>query len=168
VPDRELYLNGERICRVSAPDYEWAARFVWTATSNGHGNFYVARWEFVAGRRRKVYLHRLIVQPPPRLLVDHRNGDTLDNRRGNLRVATRAQNGANWCPASGYRGVTRRGARWRARVKAGNRVESLGTFDTPEEAARAYDARAVELFGEFAWTNLGREVNFEEEHPVPF
>jgi hypothetical protein len=92
-------------------------------------------------------------------LVDHINGNGLDNRRANLRPATQQQNQAN-ChtikSSSGYKGVTfhRATGRWQAAVGYNNRKVYLGLFDTPEQAAHTYDAAARRLFGEFARPNF--------------
>lgn len=105
-----------------------------------------------------MYLHRLIMGEPEGLEVDHRNGDGLDNRRQNLRVATHAQNLANQrlsaANTSGFKGVsfdrTRPNKPWAAYIKHGGRKLFLGRHETREAAAAAYDAKARELFGEFA------------------
>jgi hypothetical protein len=98
-------------------------------------------------------------------LVDHINRNGLDNRRSNLRPATHSQNSANagrqTRSTSGFKGVHRgpvRGKAWRAQIHTAGKKRHLGTFDDPEEAARAYDAAAVELFGEFARTNFPQEI----------
>ena len=111
-------------------------------------------------RKANVYVHRLILNPPPDLLVDHVNGDGLDNRRTNIRVATRSQNNANsniFNPL-GYRGVCLvPSGRFKATISDRERAQKsryIGTFDTPSEAARAYDAAALERFGEFARLNF--------------
>lgn len=98
--------------------------------------------------------------------VDHRNGDGLDNRRANLRIATHGQNMANKRiyrnNTSGFKGVTRNtgsGRPWRAQLKADKKHYHLGYYDTPEAAARAYDAAARELFGEFARPNFPQETS---------
>jgi hypothetical protein len=104
-------------------------------------------------------MHRLIARPPSHLEVDHRNGDSLDNRRKNLRICTRSENQWNRLPSSrnrtGYKGVKRqtKSPRWMARITVRWREIYLGTFDTPEEAARAYDASARHFFGPFARLN---------------
>lgn len=92
--------------------------------------------------------------------VDHVNGNGLDNRRGNLRLATASTNGANRGPqrnnTSGFKGVhqNRSTGRWIAQLGVGGRRLRLGTFDTAIEAALIYDAAAREHFGEFARLNF--------------
>jgi len=94
--------------------------------------------------------------------VDHRNGNGLDNRRQNLRQATHAQNLANQKLSSrnvsGYKGVSRNRNldRWTATISPAGRSVYLGSFDTPQDAARAYDAAAVEHYAEFARLNFPR------------
>ena len=107
---------------------------------------------------RTVFMHRLILRPPPGREVDHRNGDPLDNRRANLRLATRSQNNANArkqdnCKSI-YKGVHPQGAGWYAYIYQDLRKVHLGVYRTEEDAAHAYDAAAKELFGEFARPNF--------------
>jgi hypothetical protein len=109
-------------------------------------------WYAVSGR---TLLHREIMRPGPLLEVDHRNGDGLDNRRSNLRLATRSQNAMNRRlqanNTSGVAGVTwmpKRG-KWRATVKVqGHRIE-LGFFSTFERAVEAREAAVIKHYGEF-------------------
>lgn len=90
--------------------------------------------------------------------TDHRNRNGLDNRRANLREATRSENRHNQGPprnnTSGYKGVSRSGGRWRAQIMVDGKRRSLGRFARAEEAARVYDAAAIELHGTFAWVNF--------------
>lgn len=108
---------------------------------------------------RTIYLHRQLMDAPPDKLVDHINGDPLDNRRENLRLTDDVGNGRNArrysrC-ASGLKGVHQdTPGRWRARITFSGKTWTLGTFDSAESAARAYDAAARERFGEFACVNF--------------
>jgi len=107
------------------------------------------------------FLHRFIWErmgvSEPGADVDHVNGDGLDNRRSNLRVASRSMNNANMrlrCDSqSGFKGVSRRRYAWVAQIKAQGSVKYIGSFRTARDAARAYDAAALKFFGPFAKTN---------------
>lgn len=115
--------------------------------------------------RRVIYMHRLLLAPSPGMLVDHVDGDKLNNRRDNLRLATPRQNMQNQVrPARKrlFKGVYKpsTGRGWAAQIslpKSGpgpGRAVSLGRYETAEMAARAYDAAALQLYGEFAALNF--------------
>ena len=120
---------------------------------------YVTAHAIDGGRNVKVYLHRLVLNAPVGLTVDHINGDVLDNRRQNLRLGTQQQNTFNQRGSrnnkSGAKGVSRRtdNGKWRARIMVNGKEIGLGCFDTQDDAARAYNEAAAEYFGEFAWLN---------------
>jgi hypothetical protein len=107
------------------------------------------------GKSRKlVIMSRLILGlTDPTIEADHINGDTLDNRRKNLRPATRLQSAKNHRiqknNTSGCKGVNKHGNRWRARIGFNGKKLHIGVFDTKAAAEAAYEAKAVELFGEF-------------------
>ncbi len=98
-------------------------------------------------------MHRLIMDCPDGMDVDHINGDGLDNRRENLRIVTRSQNLRNRKTfknsKSGFKGVIFNpvNGKWKA-------IINLGTFDTSEEAAKAYDEAIKKLFGPLAKPNF--------------
>lgn len=104
-------------------------------------------------------MHRVVALPDPEHLVDHRNGNGLDNRRCNLRTASNSQNQRNKRGGSGgssrFKGVTwrERGQKWEAQIHTGGRWLYLGQFQDERDAALAYNAAALAEFGEFARMN---------------
>lgn len=138
--------NGRQV-KVDDQDYEELKKFNWHL-SNGYACRHTG-----GDTDKRVYMHREILETPAGLVTDHINGDKLDNRRANLRVATIAQNAMNYARKSGsmnpYKGVTirPRSGLWRARL----RQTTIGYFKTPEDAKRAYDEMAREQYGDFAY-----------------
>ena len=108
--------------------------------------------------KKSVYLHRWLMGAGQGQKVDHRSGDTLDCRRENMRLCTQAENNRNRrpCGIRTLKGIRARpNGRWIAVIGANGGTIHLGTFDTPEAAARAYDAAALKFHGEFARLNFG-------------
>lgn len=124
----------------------------------------MGRWHYSSGyavRAPGVRMHRVIMNAAKGAQIDHINGDPLDNRRGNLRVCTNSQNQMNRKVSRGeskFKGVVWqarkycRGA-WRAVIIKDGVVKYLGSFKTDREAAAAYNAAAIELYGAFATLN---------------
>jgi hypothetical protein len=117
-----------------------------------------------AGGQRKIYMHRAIMSEPDGLDVDHKKHRpmavrVIDNRRKNLRACTNQQNARNARPrpdgTSAYKGVNwhKGGGKWQARIHLGGTRKFLGLFIDEMDAARAYDAAALEHFGDFALVN---------------
>jgi hypothetical protein len=145
---------------VDDEDFEALSQVKWNVSIRRTSRtFYAARGNRLGHRPANLLMHRVIMAATlsPGAEVDHINGNGLDNRRENLRVATRQQNAANIRRVkgrSGFKGVElREHARWRASICGPNGTTHIGYFSTPQEAAHAYDAEAVRLFGEFASTN---------------
>jgi hypothetical protein len=110
------------------------------------------------GRWRKIQMHRVLLNDPDGLVVDHIDGDGLNNRRANLRAVTTQQNAFNQRAAkgntSGFKGVTwiKQGKKWQASIKLNGKSRHLGRFATAEEAHDAYVKASAELHGEFGRT----------------
>ena len=146
---------------VDAADFEWASRFNWCALwSPRTKSFYAVRGAWINGRTHMRQMHRELLRCKAREKGDHRNHDTLDNRRSNLRVCTSLSNAWNQkkrsTNTSGYKGVTwiedRR--KWRAQICVKGKHRFLGEFDLIQDAVEAYDEGAREHFGEFAHCNV--------------
>jgi hypothetical protein len=152
----EIPLTQGRVAIVDDEDAH-LAEFKW-CVYNYRRNWYAVRRR--PGGGALIRMHREIVGAPDGLQVDHVSGDSLDNRRANLRLATQAGNTQNMrmrCDnTSGYRGVCwfARDARWKAEISAFGVRRHLGYFYGVLDAARAYDAAAKELHGEFARLNF--------------
>lgn len=103
-------------------------------------------------------LHRAILSPSRGEMVDHKDGNGVDNRRGNIRPASTAQNSINRKVTkrsrSGYIGVFETPSSWAAQINKESGCWHLGNFDTPEEAAIARDIGAIQAYGDFATLNF--------------
>lgn len=152
---------------VDTEDYDLVSQYKWHST-NTHVRYAQTRTSARGGaKRRMLTMHRLILDAPPHMDVDHINHDGLDNRKANLRLCTSSQNSANQRPRKGgtsqYKGVSiaradmARSRPWRATLGFQGKRIIIGQFATEHEAALAYDAKAREVFGEFARLNLGEQ-----------
>jgi len=141
-------------------DYRRISAYKWYIGSDG----YARRTSYAKGKSKNIFMHRQILFPHKRefdgIETDHINGNRLDNRRSNLRAATREQNQWNRKkPETGgsskYKGVSlhSRDNSWYAYITTNGKHKHLGSFDNEEQAARAYNIAAEELHGEFARLN---------------
>ena len=154
---RRIPLTRGQYAIVDVEDFAELNKYKWFASK--YSNSFYARRVIYGGR--VIQMHRQVMKYSGELVVDHRNGNGLDNRKANLRLATRRQNQFNRkqrCDAvlSKYKGVTfrKKTNKWLVRIGYNGERINLGVFDNEADAAKAYDEAAKELFGEFAALNF--------------
>jgi hypothetical protein len=160
---RRIPLTQGKFAIVDPDDYYWLSEYKWSA-SRLYNKFYAVRTapaEKGKKRGKTIRMHREIANIPDGLECDHINGSSLDNRKANLRPATRQQNCWNNRKRrpgslSRYKGVSysRRGRPWKAMLMIGGKRIYLGSFDTQIQAAKAYDKAAKIHFGQYAKLNF--------------
>lgn len=159
---KTIPLTRGKFAIVDDADYEYLSQFKWYVREQKHvhgpSTFYARR----KSGGKTIQMHRVILglKPGDKLVVDHINHDGLDNRRENLRVGTHAQNVANMKSNHGssrFKGVVwdKSASNWKAHIKKDQKVTHIGYYPTEEMAARSYDEKALELFGEYALLNFG-------------
>lgn len=153
-------LNHGHYALIDAEDLGTITAHRWSARRSKGGKLYATRGDWDGSKNKTEAMHRVILEADSSELVDHKNGDTLDNRRSNLRKCDSARNAHNAVKrsdnTSNFKGVRRhwRTKRWDARIQCRGVRLFLGEFDTPAEAARAYDVAARNLHGSFARLNF--------------
>jgi hypothetical protein len=163
-PVMSICTPADHLFRIDAEDWPRISGFKWYVSSDGGGRMYV----YTYVDKKKIYLHRFLLKAPNSQRVDHRNGDPLDNRKANLRLASPQQNMFNRRKShtfkgkpttSPFKGVTwdRSRGRHKAQIMKNGINHYLGRFMDKRSAAIAYDHAALEMFGEFAQTNFTYE-----------
>ena len=157
---KEIKLNKGKYALVDGDDFGKVNQYEWKALKRSHGNnkFDVIRNETIDGKKKIIYMHRFIMNPEnSKIQVDHINGNGFDNRKCNLRLCSNSQNNMNKQKrsdnTSGYKGVSFYKGKFYAEIMKEQTPYKLGTFKTALEAAKAYNAKALELHGEFARLN---------------
>jgi len=152
---KTIKLTQNQVALVSDEDYEHLNQWRWYAMKVGDV-FYAVRSKRESGKRKTIYMHKIIC---PGKEIDHKNGDTLNNTRENLRSCTHSQNLQNrrkYGSSSQYKGVSwdKKAKKWAARIMINQKYIHLGYFTNEEKAAKAYDTAAREIFGDFARLNF--------------
>lgn len=157
--------GGGRVGIIEAVDYDSIKGLTWYCMKNAsNGTYVVANTgeKTARGTFKRVLMHRILLGVNENQIVDHKNGNGLDNRRCNIRIATRSQNMWNkrttrrGKTSSKYKGVHwfKRDRKWQSQICVNGIKRHLGYFDDEIEAAKAFDAAARELCGEFAYLNF--------------
>lgn len=167
-PFRRIRLTQNKYAIVDPEDYNRLSKHKWYA-AKGHHTFYAVRgkWSKIRERRFELRMHRVIMNAPAHLYVDHINHNGLDNRKANLRLATCEQSVCNRkkfarLSTSKYKGISWHSStqKWCACIQTNNTKIHLGSFDSETEAAKTYDKAARQYHKEFA------SLNFESPHVV--
>ena len=157
---KKIKLTQGKYALIDNEDFKRINQFKW------HANFIDGYWRAMRnirkpnGKRETQLMHRFIMNTPKGMDTDHKNHDGLDNQKHNLRICTMAQNQHNQKlrqnTSSKYKGVTwhEQLKKWRTRIRLNGKRIHLGYYINEIKAARAYDMKAKELFGEFAYLNF--------------
>ncbi len=154
---KQIPLTQGKFAIVDDEDFERISQLKWHAHRR-RNTYYAKKHITENGRYVHLPMQNAVMDVPRSVLVDHKDRNGLNNTRNNLRICTKAQNQRNQgrrCDnTSGFKGVRRHGEKWQAQIALNGVQKHLGNFNTPEEAAHAYDKAARELHGEFAYLNF--------------
>lgn len=135
-------------------DYEFLHRFNWFEHKQG---YVYANGKIKEEHKSNIMLHRLVVFAKKGEVVDHIDGDVKNNQKSNLRICTQTENSKNrkigTNNSSGFKGVIKKGNKYHAKIGLNKNRIHLGSFDTKEEAAKAYNEAAKKYHGDFAKLN---------------
>ena len=149
---KEIILFRGEIALVDDEDYEYVSQFKWYAKLNKRNGY---KYAITNNGGKNLSMHRMILgAEDPKIPVDHINMNGLDNRTVNIRLSTPSFNAINRGKqknnTSGYKGVFLRkeykNPTWKAAIRVNQKLINIGTFDNPEDAARAYDSAALDYF----------------------
>jgi hypothetical protein len=158
---RRVKLTKGKHARVDVCNFEQLSRYNWYAVGNSKLYAHRRIYKGVGKKREFVAMHREVIGAPDGMCVDHIDGDSLNNTRANLRIATSEQNAWNKRKfskggTSEYMGVhwSKGEKKWRANIGYKNKKIYLGFFEAEKDAAKAYDEAAKKYYGEFAYLNF--------------
>ena len=154
-----IYDSKGNSTKVDDEDFEYLSQFKWNITKNGRTCYASRPITNEFGIRTRMKMHREIMKAKNGEMIDHINGDGTDNRKENLRYTTKQLNAFNMGKRPGtskYKGVCRSSpnSKWTARIQFNYKGIYLGYFEKEEDAALAYNKKAIELFGEHARLNI--------------
>jgi len=164
---KQIPLTQSKFAIVDNEDYEWLMQWKWCA-AKVRNTFYATRVIGTRLNQQTISMHRLIMNTAKEMQTDHRNHNGLDNRKENIRTCTHSENqhnrkvthkgtskykGVCWKKGITYKGHQYDG-KWCTQITNKDKSIHIGYFNDEIKAAKAYDQKAKELFGEFAHTNF--------------
>lgn len=152
---REIQLTRGGVALVDDDDYDNLMQYKWRYVKQKTCH-YASTNPKINGKFVTLIMHRLIMNAPPGVMVDHIDCNGLNNQKSNLRFANYKQNGMNRRPNKGhkYKGVRISGKKFNAAITYNKKIMYLGTFDNREDAAQAYNEAAIKYHGSFARLNV--------------
>lgn len=162
---KKLLLTQNKYTIIDDRDFKKLSQYKWYAYKHRYTFYAVRNFRIKSGYggQRRIFMHQSILPPPQNKIIDHINGNGLDNRRNNLRLCSFKENCHNrrvgLANSSGYKGVSfhKLNQKWQAQIetsKNGFRKNNyLGLFDNIKDAAIAYNGAALKYFGNFAYLN---------------
>lgn len=157
---KKIPLTKGKVALVDDDDFAFLSQWKWCSDSKGYAFRSEKRSETGRLKRKGIYLHRVVMGSPEGKQIDHINGDILDNRKSNLRVASHSENMRNRKlqknNSTGYKGVwfNKKKGLFVATIKIDGKTRTIKHTRTAEEAAEAYNVKAQEVYGSFARINV--------------
>lgn len=156
---KKIKMNQNKFALVDDENYNLLSKFHWYSHPMGYAQTGV--WNYKTKRKKTILMHKIVNPTPKNVYTDHINQNKLDNRKINLRACTLSFNCANRTKQinnqSGFKGVCkyiqRHAIKWVAYIRKNGKTFNLGYYWTPQEAALAYNEKAKEFFGDFAYLN---------------
>jgi len=151
---KNLFTTRGHLITVDDDDYDWLSKYKWYADCS-HRTIYAVKNTKINGIWVKERMHRMIMKITDNSLIDHIDGNGLNNQKSNLRICADIENRAHRRPNNGHKyiGVGTYKSIYRSRIRINNIVYYLGYYKTAEEAALAYNEAAIKFKGEFAYLN---------------
>lgn len=149
----EIKLTQNKICIIDDEDFEKIVQYKWYYMACGYAA--TRPWDKLTKTYSTIYMHRYILSAEKGMLVDHINGNTLDNRISNLRICSQKENIRNSkmksSNTSGFRGVfwSKQKNKWMAKITVNYKPIHLGFYADINDAVLAYENGAKKYFGEF-------------------
>lgn len=143
---------------VDDEDYAKLLPYTWSIRNLGRHTDLLYVWSSKKGGLKPLAMHRFLTDAPKGMVVDHIDGNCLNNQKSNLRLCSQADNLRNAYPQAGckskFKGVGFQNGKWKGSIRVNRKRIHLGYFKKEVDAALAYNSAAVQYFGDFARLNV--------------